>query len=58
MVFVFVIVFVFVFVSSFDFWIALIIGFQNMYGYRGVWSLRAEINISFKDRRTDIVRFH
>ena len=33
---VFVIVFVFVFVSSYDFWIAFIISFQNMYGYRGL----------------------
>ena len=33
---VFVIVFVFVFVSSYDFWIAFIISFQNMYGYIGV----------------------
>ena len=38
-VFVFVIAFVFVFVSSYDFWIAIIISFQNMYGYRGLWSL-------------------
>ena len=45
---VFVIVFVFVFVSSYDFWIAFIIRFQNMYGYRGLWSLRAEIMIIFK----------
>ena len=29
---VFVIVFVFVFVSSYDFWVAFIISFQNMYG--------------------------
>ena len=34
-VFVFVIVFVIVFVSSYDFWIAFIISFQNMYAYRG-----------------------
>ena len=33
---VFVIVFVFVFVSSYDFWIAFIISFQNMYDYRGL----------------------
>ena len=45
---VFVIVFVFVFVSSYDFWIAFIISFQNMYGYRGLWSLRAEIFIIFE----------
>ena len=35
-VFVFFIFFVFVFVSSYDFWIAFIISFQNMYGYRGL----------------------
>ena len=45
---VFVIVFVFVFVSSYDFWIAFIISFQNMYGYRGLWSLWAEIMIIFE----------
>ena len=45
---VFVIVFVFVFVSSYDFWIAFIISFQNMYGYRGLWSLRAEIMVIFE----------
>ena len=45
---VFVIVFVFVFVSSYDFWIAFIICFQNMYGYRGLWSLREEIMIIFE----------
>ena len=45
---VFVIVFVFVFVSSYYFWIAFIISFQNMYGYRGLWSLRAEIMIIFE----------
>ena len=53
---VFVIVFVFVFVSSYDFWIAFIISFQNMYGYRGLWSLRAEIMVIFEvmtDRQTD-----
>ena len=52
---VFVIVFVFVFVSSYDFWIAFIISFQNMYGYRGLWSLRAEIMVIFEvmtDRHT------
>ena len=37
---VFVIVFVFVFVSSYDFWIAFIMSFQNMYVYRGLWSLQ------------------
>ena len=43
-VFVFVVVFVFfVFVFPHDFWIAFIISFQNMYGYRGLWSIRAEI---------------
>ena len=47
-VFVFVIVFVFVFVSSYDFWIAFIISFQNMYGYRGLWSLRAVLFIIFE----------
>ena len=47
-VFVFVVVFVFVFVSSYDFWIAFIISFQNMYGYRGLWSLRAVILIIFE----------
>ena len=45
---VFVIVFVFVFVSSYDFWIAFIISFQNMYGYRGLWSLRAVLFIIFE----------
>ena len=45
---VFVIVFVFVFVSSYDFWIAFIISFQNMYGYRGLWGLRADIMIIFE----------
>ena len=45
---VFVIVFVFVFVSSYDFWIAFIISFQNMYGYRGLWSLRAKIMVIFE----------
>ena len=45
---VFVIVFVFVFVSSYYFWIAFIISFQNMYGYRGLWSLRAEIMVIFE----------
>ena len=45
---VFVIVFVFVFVSSYDFWIAFIISFQNMYGYRGLWSLRAVKLIIFE----------
>ena len=53
---VFVIVFVFVFVSSYDFWIAFIISFQNMYGYRGLWSLRAEIMVIFEvmtDTHTD-----
>ena len=45
---VFVIVFVFVFVSSYDFWIAFIISFQNMYGYRGLWSLRAEKMVIFE----------
>ena len=47
-VFVFVIVFVFVFVSSYDFWIVFIISFQNMYGYRGLWSPRADILIIFE----------
>ena len=53
---VFVIVFVFVFVSSYYFWIAFIISFQNMYGYRGLWSLRAGIMIIFEvmtDTHTD-----
>ena len=53
---VFVIVFVFVFVSSYDFWIAFIISFQNMYGYRGLWGLRADIMITFQvmtDTHTD-----
>ena len=57
---VFVVVFVFVFVSSYDFWIAFIIIFQNMYGYRGLWGLQADIMIIFKvmtdtqtDRQTD-----
>ena len=53
---VFVIVFVFVFVSSYYFWIAFIISFQNMYGYRGLWSLRAVIMIIFEvmtDTHTD-----
>ena len=54
---VFVIVFVFVFVSSYDFWIAFIISFQNMYGYRGLWSLRAVILIIF-EVITDILHFH
>ena len=54
---VFVIVFVFVFVSSYDFWIAFIISFQNMYGYRGLWSLRAEIMIIF-EVMTYILQFH
>ena len=45
---VFVIVFVFVFVSPHDFWIAFIISFQNMYGYRGLWGLRAGIMIIFE----------
>ena len=48
-------VFVFVFVSSYDFWIAFIISFQNMYGYRGLWGLRADIMIIFEvmtDRHT------
>ena len=39
---------VFVFVSSYDFLIAFIISFQNMYGYRGLWSLRAEIMVIFE----------
>ena len=62
---VFVIVFVFVFVSSYDFWIAFIISFQNMYGYRGLWSLRAEIMVIFEvmtdtqtDRHTDWLQIH
>ena len=42
------IVFVFVFVSSYDFLIAFIISFQNMYGYRGLWSPRAEILTIFE----------
>ena len=50
---VFVIVFVFVFVSSYDFWIAFIISFQNMYGYRGLWSLRAVVLIIFRVSQTD-----
>ena len=45
---VFAIVFVFVFVSSYDFWIAFIKSFHNMYGYRGLWSLRAEIMTIFE----------
>ena len=62
---VFVIVFVFVFVSSYDFWIAFIISFQNMYGYRGLWSLRAEIMVIFEvmtdthtDTHTDTLQIH
>ena len=62
---VFVIVFVFVFVSSYDFWIAFIISFQNMYGYRGLWSLRAEIMVIFEvmtdtqtDRHRDRLQIH
>ena len=58
---VFVIVFVFVFVSSYDFWIAFIISFQNMYGYRGLWSLRAEIMVIFEvmtDTHTDRLQIH
>ena len=47
-VFVFFIFFVFVFVSSYDFWIAFIISFQNMYGYRGLWDLRAEMLTIFE----------
>ena len=47
-VFVFVILFVFVFESSYDFWIAFIISFQNMYGYRGLWSLQAEMLTIFE----------
>ena len=47
-VIVFVIVFVFVFVPSYDFWIAFNISFQNMYGYKGLWSLRAEMMIIFE----------
>ena len=35
-VFVVVIVLVFVCVSSYDFWLASIISFQNMYGYMGL----------------------
>ena len=45
---VFVIVFVFVFVSCYDFWTTFIISFHNMYGYRGLWSLWAEIMIIFE----------
>ena len=30
------------------FWIAFIISIQNMYGYRGLWSLRAEKLIIFE----------
>ena len=44
----FVSVFVFVFVSSYDFLIAFIISFQNMYDYRGLWGLQAEIMIIFE----------
>ena len=50
-VFVSVIVYVFVFVSSYDFWIALIISFQNIYGYRRVWSLRAVIMINWSSSK-------
>ena len=53
---VFAIVFVFVFVSSYDFWITFIISFQNMYGYRGLWGLWADIMIIFEvmtDTHTD-----
>ena len=35
-------------VLFYDFWIAFIISFQNMYGCRGLWSLRAEIMIIFE----------
>ena len=49
-VFVFVVVFVFfVFVFPHDFWIAFIISFQNMYGYRGLWSLLADIDHLWSD---------
>ena len=58
---VFVIVFVFLFVLSYDFWIAFIISFQNMYGYRGLWSLRAEIMVIFEvmtDTHTHRLQIH
>ena len=38
----------FIFVSSYDFLIAFIISFQNMYSYRGLRSLRAEILTIFE----------
>ena len=47
-VLVFVIVFVFVFVFSYDFWIAIFISFQNMYGYTCLWRLWAVLLIIFK----------
>ena len=42
-IFLFVIVFVIVlfFLFLVDFWKAFIISFQNMYGFRGLWSLGA-----------------
>ena len=50
-VFVFVvvlaIVFVFVFVFSYDFWIAIVMSFQNMLGYTVLWSLQAVLSIIF-----------
>ena len=62
---VFVIVFVFVFVVSYDIWIAVIISFQNMYGYKGLWSLQAEIMVTFEvmtdthtHRQTDRLQIH
>ena len=34
--------------SFYDSLIAFIVNFQNMYGYRGLWSLRAEKMIIFE----------
>ena len=42
----FVVVFIFVF--SYDFWIAFVMSFQNMYGYMGLWSLWAALLIIFE----------
>ena len=45
---VFVIVFVLVFLFFYDFWIANVLNFQNMYGYAGLWSLWAVLLIIFE----------
>ena len=42
-------------------WIAFLISFQNMYGYRGLWSLQAEIMVIFEvmtDTQTDTLQIH